>query len=78
MPIAYDTKVAEEARRLIRKYRPGLKGADAVHMATALVWHIPLLETTDPHLLGLDKKEGNPLLTIRRPLYEGMAPLPGL
>ncbi len=76
IPIAFDTKVAEEARRLIRKYRPGFKPYDAVHMASAILWHIPMLETTDPDLLKLSKKEGNPLLIIRKPLYEGTIPLP--
>lgn len=77
VPIAYDTTVAEKARELIRKYRH-FKPYDAVHMATALLWHIPILETTDPDLLRLDQKEGNPLLIIRRPTYEGSQPLPFL
>lgn len=77
VPVLYDITVAKIARGLIRTYRPGFKPADAVHMATALLWQIPILETTDPDLLRLDRKEGNPPLIIRAPKYEGSQPLPG-
>lgn len=69
--INYDIPVSREARRLIRKYKPGFKPYDAVHMATALLWHIPVLETVDSDLLKLSGNEGDPPLTIREPLYEG-------
>lgn len=72
---ASDISVAKIARRLIRAHRPGLKGADAVHMATALLWNIPILETIDLDLLRLNSREGNPPLIIRKPLYEGTLPM---
>ncbi|MBI4303386.1 MAG: type II toxin-antitoxin system VapC family toxin [Chloroflexi bacterium] len=71
---AFDISVARIVRRLIRDYKnldPPLKPADAIHIATALQWQIPIIETTDPDLLRLDGKEGNPRLIIRRPFYEG-------
>lgn len=74
---SYDITVAKIARRLIRTYRPNFKAPDAVHMATALLWHIPILETTDTDLLRLDRKEGNPPLIIQKPKYQGKQPLPG-
>lgn len=76
IPVAFDITVAEEARRLIRKYRPGFQPFDAAHMATALLNHIPILETTDPDLLKLNEMEGNPKLKIRLPLYEGTLSFP--
>lgn len=83
IPVAIDTRVAAIARRLIRKYRTGpkLKPPDAEHLATAMQWQIPVLETTDPDLLrldGLERFEGhqeNPVITIRRPFYEGTHPM---
>ena len=77
VPIGMDARIAEIARGLIRKYRNRLKPPDAAHLATAIQWHIPLIETTDPDLLRLDKAEGNPPVTIRKPLYEGPQELPG-
>lgn len=47
---SFDSPIARIARRLIRDHGPGLRAADAVHMATALQWHIPILETIDPDL----------------------------
>lgn len=72
---SFDSPVARIVRRLVRDHGPGLRAADAVHMATALQWHIPILETIDPDLLKLDGKEGNPPLIIRRPLYQGTIPM---
>lgn len=78
VPVAIDVRVAEIARGLVRKYKigPKLKPPDAAHLATAIQWKIPLLETTDPDLLRLSGKEGNPSITIRRPLYEGPIRMP--
>ena len=80
IPAAVDVRVATEARRLIRKYRsvPKIKPADATHLATAIQWNIPVIETTDPGLLRFDQLEGNPRITIRQPSFEGPRPLPGL
>jgi len=67
---AFDVSLTMIVRRLIREHK-GLKPSDAVHLATALQWQIPIIETTDPDLLALDGTEGNPELIIRRPLYQG-------
>ena len=74
--IGLDARVAMITRGLIRKYR-NLKPPDAAHLATAMQWQIPIIETTDPDLLGLDKAEGTPPIVIRKPLYEGPQQLPG-
>ena len=74
IPAAFDIPVAIAARRLIRREREQgrrIKPADAIHLATAEQWHIPILETVDTDLLRLDKQYGNPLITVRQPLYEG-------
>ena len=80
IPVALDVRVAATARELVRRYRngPKLKPADAIHLATALQLRISILETTDPDLLRLDRLEGNPLITIRLPLYEGPNRMPGM
>lgn len=80
VPIGIDTRIAEVSRVLIRTYRngPKIKPPDAIHLATALHWNIPIIESTDPDLLRLDRLEGNPPITIRQPLYEGPQELPGL
>ena len=80
IPVAIDVQVASLARDLIRKYRVGLKlkPPDATHLATAIQWNIPVIETTDPDLLRLDGLEGAPPITIRQPLYEGTIPMPGM
>jgi len=69
IPVNVDLLVAEEAQRLVREH--GLKGADAIHLATAIVHRVPILETFDDKLIGVDGKEGNPAVTIRHPFYEG-------
>ncbi len=56
--VPVDRFIAEEARRLVRSHS-GLKALDAVHIATALRWKVPLLETFDDVLLALDGKEGD-------------------
>ena len=72
---AFDTPVARIARRFIRAH--SLRPPDAIHLATADLWHIPILETTDDDLLRLNGQVGNPPITIRRPLYEGPQKLTG-
>lgn len=59
-----------------KRINSGLKPPDAIHLASALIWNIPILETYDPDLLKLNGKEGNPPIIIREPLYEGTLPLP--
>lgn len=70
IPAAFDISLTKTVRRLIREYQ-GLKPLDAIHIATALQWQIPIIETTDPGLLALNGKEGSPKLVIRPPLYQG-------
>jgi predicted nucleic acid-binding protein len=65
--------LCSNCNRMIYK---GLKPPDAVHLASALLWNIPILETYDPHLLKLNGKEGTPPIIIREPLYEGTLPFP--
>ncbi len=73
IPIAVDMQVAAVARDLIRRHRtpPTIKTKDATHLATAIQWNIPVMETTDGGLLRFSGLEGNPPVTIRRPVYEG-------
>ena len=80
IPVSIDVRVASIARDLVRRRRngPKTKPPDAAHLATAIQWGIPLIETTDPDLLRLDGLEGSPPVTIRRPLYEGPQRLPGV
>ena len=80
VPVAVDVRVADNARKLVRKHKqgPSLKPADAAHLATAIQWSIPVLETTDDGLLRFDGLEGNPPVTIRRPLAEGNYRMPGV
>lgn len=69
----FDSPIARIGRRLIRDY--SLQPADAAHLATAIRWHIPILETSDPDLLKLSEKEGNPLIVIQKPTYKGTLPM---
>ena len=80
IPVAIDTRLSSVARGLVRKYRdsPKIKPADAVHLATAIQWNIPVIETTDSDLLRLNEMEGHPPIIIRRPTYEGTRRMPGL
>lgn len=68
-----DSPIARIARGLIRDWK--LKPADAIHLATAIRWHIPILETSDPDLRKLDGKVGNPLIVIQKPTYTGTSPM---
>ena len=78
--IAIDARVSAIARSLVRANRNDekLKPPDATHLATALVWGIPVVETTDPDLLRLDGREGQPPIVVRHPLYEGSRPFPNM
>ena len=77
IPVSLDEPVSTIARELVRKYRasPSLKPPDAIHLATAILWRIPVLETTDSDLLRLHQLEGNPPITVRKPVYQGQGPL---
>lgn len=60
-----DSFVSRETRRLVRER--GLKPPDAIYLATAIRHQVPLLETYDGKLLGLDGEESNPAVAIRKP-----------
>lgn len=60
-----DRFVAESARDLI--WRHGLKGPDAVHLATALRLGLTVMDTFDDDLIKLDGKLGRPPLRIGHP-----------
>lgn len=75
--VSVDDPVSTIARGLIRKHQ-GLTPPDAIHLATAVLWHIPVIETSDPDLLRLDRQEGNPFINIRKPLYDGPQMFPGM
>ncbi len=72
--VAFDISLIKTVRQLIRGHK-GLQPFDAILIATALQWQIPIIETTDNYLLSLNGKEGNPPLIICRPLYQGPAKL---
>lgn len=48
---------------------------DAIHVATALVYKLPVLNTFDGVLLDLDGKLGNPPLKIEKPHEPGQKKL---
>jgi predicted nucleic acid-binding protein len=68
--INLDQIVAKRARRLIRE-TPGLrKKPDSVHLASAMIWDIPIFHTYDGndllHLNGLIKCNDGTLMAITR------------
>lgn len=74
-----DPLVAEIARQLVRRY-PRVGGLtrvapkDAVHLATALRWKVPIFETFDDRLIERISQNPGLLpgeLTVRRPFSEG-------
>lgn len=60
-----DRFVAERARDLI--WAHGLKGPDAIHLATALRLGLTVMDTYDDKLVALDNKLGSPPLRIGKP-----------
>lgn len=68
-----DRFIAEEARKLV--WNHGIDPRDSVHVATAIKWKVPLLNTYDGALLKKDRKIGNPPLIIKQPFVENL-PLP--
>jgi predicted nucleic acid-binding protein len=65
LAVPLDTVVGTMARNLMQKKYPGLKPADAAHLATALFAGVEELHTFDGKLLNLDgkilKPDGTPL-----------------
>lgn len=71
--VSVDPPIAAISRRLVRTHRSTntrLRPADATHLATALHVGAPLIESTDPHLLRLDGREGSPPIRIREPVAD--------
>ena len=68
-----DDAISSISRRLIRTYRedPRIKPLDAIHLATAIQWKIPILETIDGPFARFDQLEGNPTVSVRWPQYDG-------
>lgn len=69
--VPVDTDIARRARRLVRE-TPGLgKKADAIHLASAMRWNVPIFHTYDGNdLLHLDQKlncDDGSVLTICEP-----------
>lgn len=65
----FDRPTATIARQLIWEH--GLQTRDAMHLATAIRWKLPLLETYDVgDLVPLSGKVGNPPIEIRLPRYD--------
>ena len=75
-----DGPVSSIAQSLVRKYKnnPGIKPPDAVHLASAIFWKIPVLETVDQPLTRFNQQEGSPLISVRFPRYDGRQRIPGL
>lgn len=67
-------QIAFLSRKIARDY--GLKPGDAVHVATAIFWEVPILHTYDEKLLSKNGLIGDPPLTIERPSFVGQANLP--
>lgn len=69
---AVDVPIAREARRLIRTTTGLSKKPDAIHLATAMRWNIPMMHTYDgSDLLHLDGKltcADGTILTICEPV----------
>jgi len=66
-------RISELAREVYWDH--GVRPKDAVHVATALVYKIPVLNTFDGVLLGMDKKLGEPLMRVEKPHEPGQAKL---
>ncbi len=77
--VPVDKQVGVQAQSLQLAGLQGVKPPDAVHLASAIVWSIPVLHTFDDDLLKLDKlltlADGNQL-RILRPTEE--QPIPDL
>jgi predicted nucleic acid-binding protein len=63
-----DRRIAEEARQLVWNY--GTEPKDAIHLATALRYHITVFDTLDGPLIKLNGKLGNPPMRIGKPDIE--------
>ena len=66
--------IAENAQDLV--WNNSIKPKDAIHVATALDFKIPTLETFDLDLIGKSGKVGTPALIIRKPIAPVQTRLP--
>ena len=64
-------QIAFLARKIAREY--GLKPGDAVHVATALFWKVPILHTFDQKLLNKAKLMSDLSIRIEKPAWVGKA-----
>ncbi len=53
-----DRDVARKSRSIVRNI-PGIKPADALHLATAILYEVNEVQTYDPHLLSISEKMDN-------------------
>lgn len=65
--------IARLAREISRKHN--IKPKDAVHVATAVFWKVPLLHTYDNNLCKKTGLIGDPPLKIENPSYVNQVPL---
>lgn len=68
--------IALSARQISREF--GVKPKDAVHVATALYYKIPIFFSYDERLLNKTGKIGNPALEIVKPFWKGQPELIGM
>ncbi len=67
-----DRRVATKAREIMRAHS-GVKGKDAVHIATAVVWNVPVMHTYDEKLTSRNGKIDG--LRIEEPRWTGTGSL---
>lgn len=65
--------ISHLSRQISRKF--GVKPKDAVHLATAILWKVPVFHTYEDRLLSKDGKIGDPPLKIAKPYYTGQQSL---
>ncbi len=68
--------IALSTRQISREF--GIKPKDAVHVATALYYNVPVLFSYDDGLLKKSGKIGNPPLEIIKPFWTGQPTLVGM
>lgn len=70
-----DRYIAEYARTLVWDH--SVRPQDAIHLASAVVGKVPILDTFDTKLIGLSGQLGNPALEIVKPNLSYQAELAG-
>lgn len=66
-------RISEYARELVWEHQ--IRPKDAIHVATAVILKIPVLNTFDGKLLATDAKVGDPPLRIEKPHEPGQQKL---